>query len=112
MNEDKGNISDGYHTFDELYEHRNLLFINLCLEQPGCCYWNRNGDYTGYFCLYRDTPDGQISYHITDKHLPLIDCAIEYAEVLWDGHTSNDVIERLGKLARILNEADNSSNRK
>lgn len=24
-----GLISDGYHTFDELYEHRNVLFINL-----------------------------------------------------------------------------------
>lgn len=29
-----GDISDGYHTFDELYEHRCLLFIRLCLLQP------------------------------------------------------------------------------
>ena len=28
--EDKGNISDGYHTFNELYDHRITLFIALC----------------------------------------------------------------------------------
>lgn len=27
-------ISDGYHTFDELYEHRVLLYLNLCLHNP------------------------------------------------------------------------------
>ena len=26
---DIGACSDGYHTFDELYEHRNTLFLNL-----------------------------------------------------------------------------------
>lgn len=25
-----GEVSDGYHTFDELYEHRVALFIALC----------------------------------------------------------------------------------
>ena len=33
------NKSDGYHTFDELYEHRVLLWINLILLQhPKMCY--------------------------------------------------------------------------
>lgn len=104
--ENKGEISDGYHTFNELYEHRNLLFITLCLEQAGCCYWNRNGDYEGYFCLHRDTPYGSISYHIPDKYLPLIEDAIEFEEIAWDGHTSQDALERLEKLSNVLNGKD------
>lgn len=34
-----GDMSDGYHTFDELYEHRCLLFINLCLYRADEAYW-------------------------------------------------------------------------
>lgn len=26
----RGQLSDGYHSFDELYEHRLVLFIALC----------------------------------------------------------------------------------
>ena len=26
---EKGSVSDGFHTFDELYAHRNLLFLNF-----------------------------------------------------------------------------------
>lgn len=37
-------ISDGYHTFDELYEHRCLLFINLCLAHPNAAYWRPHYD--------------------------------------------------------------------
>jgi len=30
MTMDTGKISDGYHTFDELYDHRITLWIALC----------------------------------------------------------------------------------
>ena len=29
MDKVDGNTSDGYHTFNELYEHRHLLFITV-----------------------------------------------------------------------------------
>ena len=32
---DTNKISDGYNTFEELYEHRCLLLINLCEERRG-----------------------------------------------------------------------------
>lgn len=107
---DKGNISDGYHTFNELYDHRNLLFINLCLtwyaeRSDGTC-WNNNGNYEGYFCLYFwGHGDKQISYHIPNKYLPLvdkpfIDGGLPRIEIEWDGHTSADVIDRLKELAK------------
>jgi len=99
--------SDGYHTFDERYEHRNLLFINLCrmwIDEHSCgAWWNRNGDYEGYFCLYFEPHyrRGQISYYLPDKYLgsmapiPGERCEIPYQEREWDGHTSKDVLDRL-----------------
>jgi len=93
-------ISDGFHTFDELYEHRCLLFLNLCLQSPQlCCY---KQDYDEWFCLYMDSTCGQLSYHIPNKYLPLIEGkigAIVKELDHWDGHTSAQVIERLQKLA-------------
>jgi hypothetical protein len=97
--EDKSQISDGYHTFGELYKHRYLLFINYCLMNAKKCWWNRNGDYEGYFCLYCDLPYSdiynQISYHIPDEFLYIIKDIIPFKEMEFDGHTSNVVADRL-----------------
>jgi hypothetical protein len=90
-----GDISDGYHTFDELYDHRCLLFINLCLATPEKSAWKK--DYEDWFCLYLETDRGQISYHCPQKYLRLIESTIKHdPEYEWDGHTSADVLKRLG----------------
>jgi hypothetical protein len=109
-------ISDGYHTFGELYEHRITLYIALCklLDTaefscseglPWCKIWRsqRHSDgsiWDGWFILGIDKAKGhQITYH-----LPLSKWSeCEFAETLdkapeWDGHTSNDVLERLKNL--------------
>lgn len=93
-------ISDGYHTFDELYEHRCLLFINLCLAAVNFkSAWKQ--DYETWFCLYLETPQGQISYHIPNKYLFLIEDKIPFEpDYKWDGHTSETVLERLNLAAR------------
>lgn len=87
-------ISDGYHTFTELYEHRCTLFIALCLMQPEKCAWKDH--YDGWPVLYLETPKGQVSYHVPDRlsgaFTPYIRQDQEYK---WDGHTSADVLERL-----------------
>lgn len=89
-----GDISDGYHTFDELYQHRCLLFVNLCLLQPDAAAWKEDLD--GWFLLYLETLKGQISYHIPFKYLNLIEGRIvNCPDYKWDGHTSSDVLERL-----------------
>lgn len=102
LGKDVGQCSDGYHTFNELYDHRNLLFINLCLVRPQWARWKL--DYEGWFCLYLELPTGQISYHIQDKYLPLVkDKISQYLEgnldgvSYYDGHTSKVVLERLMK---------------
>lgn len=89
-----GDMSDGYHTFDELYEHRNMLFMNLCSVVPNQCAWRP--DYEGWFVLYWESPKGQVSYHIKNEHLPLIEKIIPRRDDwIYDGHTSKDVLERL-----------------
>lgn len=95
---DGDDISDGYHTFGELYDHRCLLFINLCLLRLDWAAWRP--DYKGWFCLYLETPAGQISYHIPDKFLSLVSSKIKRDdEYKWDGHTSSVVAIRLEELA-------------
>ena len=103
-----GETSDGYHTFNELYEHRNLLFIlsmfqNKCPSTCDCCsgmYWIAD-HYDGWDLLVvheQGVPNSQISYHVPSRLRYL------YSEVLtqrtaddhtFDGHTSKDVLDRL-----------------
>lgn len=91
-------ISDGYHTFGELYEHRCLLFIRLCLLQPEKCAWKFDIGTPGWVCLYWESPDGQISYHVPDRHRRLFEQFITQDQnYKWDGHTSDEVLGRLAK---------------
>lgn len=89
-----GDISDGYHTFNELYDHRCWLFLNLCLTDPKKCFWKP--DFEGWFCLYWESPHGQISYHLPNKMLHWAEGAFERRDDhKWDGHKSSDVLFRL-----------------
>lgn len=117
--EKTGCISDGYHTFDELYEHRITLFIALCRKIQSPLYYgdqrNIMGDdlkvwrsklhsdgtsFDGWFILGINKEKGkQITYHLPISKWE----ETEFAETLekapeFDGHTSEDVLERLNKL--------------
>lgn len=92
-------ISDGFHTFDELYEHRVLLFINLCMKMRDFATIGKtDGD---WFVMFLELPAGQISYHLHVKYLPLVAPHIT-ADLTkeWDGHDSKDVIDRLMRSVR------------
>lgn len=104
---DTGNISDGYHTFNELYEFRllyNAAFFNLIYR----------GDYTevyksklhsdgehpfgdpNWFIVVAKLPAvGQISNHYEMKDWDLFKIPEKYQAEEWDGHTSQDVAKRL-----------------
>lgn len=99
-------ISDGYHTFGELYDHRIALFIalsNLLARLGSSEYpvWKSRAHhdgtmFEGWFIAGIGLKSGkQISYH-----LPLADWdKLRSAEMImapeWDGHTPADVVERL-----------------
>ena len=90
-------ISDGYHTFDELYDHRCILFITLCLHTPLCARWKKD-HFEGWDCLYWQCSEGQVSYHVPIKYRYLYETKIERDESLqYDGHTPADCIKRLEK---------------
>lgn len=105
-------VSDGYHTFDELYDHRIELYIALCRklsQDVGSTLrkeiWRSKlhadgSSFEGWFILGILKEKGeQISYH-----LPLIKWdEVSFAETLetapeWDGHSSAEVLVRLRKI--------------
>lgn len=105
-----GQISDGYHTFDELYEHRCLLFLAVMKAHPQLAWRARAHDdgsvQEGWWVAGLNLPTGPISYHLPDRVWPLLDgTAIETRERApkWDGHTSADVLDRLGRWIALKN---------
>ena len=105
MTEEMDSISDGYHTFGELYQHRNSLFIALCRAHPEIPRWRSKlhldgTGFEGWFVLGLGKEKGkQISYHLP---LSMWEETI-FAETLdraseFDGHKSEDVLKRLKDL--------------
>lgn len=91
-------VSDGYHTFNELYKHCHLLFVHTAIAQPGAFktkFNDKKGMCDGWFILGINTSHGQISYHLPMKYWDLATVPeVEYNEG-YDGHDSEDVLERL-----------------
>ena len=103
---DTKKISDGYHTFGELYEHRCVLFFSLCvyLYRDHFVWRSKKhsdgSQYEGWFIMGIGTAaHQQISYHLPEKYWAntLFANTLERAPE-WDGHTSDDVIERIKHL--------------
>lgn len=103
---DMGEVSDGYHTFNELYEFRKLyhaLVINS---------WAKEGLYDthkskrhsdgmpcfggGWFIVMAILPTGQISNHYKMEDWDLFQCPEEeIVKQAYDGHSAEDVLKRL-----------------
>lgn len=104
-----GGTSDGYHTFDELYEFRKLY--NACLFNE----WAKQGKWDvhksarhsdgeecfggGWFIVMAQTPSGQVSNHYEMKDWNLFKCPIRETANKWDGHTPQDVMNTLKQVA-------------
>lgn len=96
-----GETSDGYHTFNELYHHRAVLFSVVCNDRHEMAWKSlKHHDgtmYDGMFIVGVETPDGQATYHYdVDPYWDMfkvkeLDMAPE-----WDGHTPAQAIERIG----------------
>jgi hypothetical protein len=101
-----GDMSDGYHTFDELYDHRIRLYLALIVS-VNCPRFYKPDHYKGWDAVYMELPTGQISYHVPVKHRKLIarHCKelTEKDGDIYDGHNSAHVIERLNIFAITKN---------
>lgn len=108
MAEDPGEISDGYHTFNELYEYRLLynasMFNELAKQNLYDVHKSRlhsDGtvpfDNPDYFIVVAELPTGQISNHYKMKDWDLFDVPVKDKANKYDGHSPKDVAERLRK---------------
>lgn len=97
-------VSDGYHTIDELYQHRILLFLLFCKTSPYVSYYKEDPNTPDWVILYLypyPYKSFQISYHVPKVYLPEIEkFAVKDPDHVWDGHTSNDVLMRLEEILR------------
>ena len=101
-----GETSDGYHTFNELYHHRAVLFSVIIKAFPELAWKAKHHHdgtmYDGMFIVGIETPYGQASYHYdVYPYWDMFQCKeLEYAPE-WDGHTPAQAIERIGKLEPV-----------
>lgn len=106
LSEEYGKVSDGYHTFDELYHHRAILFAVICNNNPELAWKSKLHDtsdmYEGMFIVGIDTPKGQATYHYDiEPYWDIFNVKELDHAPKWDGHTSDDAIMRIASLADI-----------
>lgn len=97
---DMGEVSDGYHTFNELYEHRVRLFSTLMHAFPDLSWWSRKHsdgeEWEGWILAGITTPVGEITYHLPESEIEILPEGTELElGKEWDGHTAEDVLTRL-----------------
>ena len=100
-----GETSDGYHTFNELYHHRAVLFSVIVANYPERSWKSKKHSdgtmYDGMFIVGIETPDGQATYHYNiDPYWDMFKCRELDKAPEWDGHTPAQAIERIGKLGK------------
>lgn len=98
-------ISDGYHTFRELYDFRkayNALLFNAWAKLGKYdVYKSKNheegGDpmFDGYFVVGCNTPFGQVTNHYKMDTWDLFQVEEREYAVKWDGHTPQAALQRL-----------------
>lgn len=88
-------FSDGYHTFDELYYHRMMLFAIICntyKENSWKSKLHHDGTmFDDMFIAGVETDEGQYTYHYNLEHwnefdVKVLECGPEY-----DGHMPSDI---------------------
>lgn len=104
---DIGNYSDGYHTFDELYHHRAILFSVICNQNKDLCWKSlkhHDGSmYPSMFIVGIETPEGPATYHYNaDKYWFSFNVKELPRAPKWDGHTPDDAIYRISTLNNVI----------
>ncbi len=93
-------VSDGYHTISELYDHRIALFIALMVVRDDISWrslFHADGSSVdGWFIAGMHLPTGDITYHLPMKYWSDLSAIQElHLGREWDGHTSADVVDNL-----------------
>lgn len=103
MAESIDEVSDGFHTFNELYYHRMILFAIICntYKENAWKSWKHSDNtmYKDYFIVGITTPVGDYSYHYHKKYWNKFSVKELDTAPKWDGHLPED-IERLFTLLK------------
>lgn len=92
-------ISDGYHTFGELYHHRAVLFSIICNQNKGKAWKSKLhddgtmfGEDDEMFIVGIETPEGQYTYHYhIEPYWEMFNVKeLDYAPK-YDGHKPRDI---------------------
>ena len=99
-----GETSDGYHTFNELYRHRGILFALICADHQEIAWKSRKHHdgtmYPDMFICGIDTPYGQATYHMDIQPFwDMIKARELPAAPEWDGHTPDTALNRIAAMA-------------
>ena len=101
-------ISDGHHTFGQLYKHRIILFCTLCSLLPEISWkskkhFDEENDpmFNDSFIAGINTPRGIVTYHIKLKYWDLFDIAELERAPKYDKYTDEDVIMRIKSLDEL-----------
>ena len=106
---DTGQVSDGYHTFDELYRYRMLYhaWAVKAWRQKGWTvvksHRHHDGEQClggGWFIVSAQLPSGQVSNHYEDQYWDLFDCPAVDRAPEWDGHTPQQAADRIERALR------------
>lgn len=108
---DIGDLSDGYHTFNQLYHQRAVLFatiVNQNKDKSWKSFKHSDGKYCfdsdgEWFIVGIDTPKGSYTYHYEKSYWDMFKCQELECGKEWDGHTEEDVT-RLLSLEKIDDE--------
>lgn len=97
--ETAGQISDGYHTFDELYYHRMILFSVICNTYKDKAWksWLHADEsmYDDYFIVGVTTDKGNYTYHYHKDYWDMFNVKELEKAPEWDGHKPEDITRLL-----------------
>jgi hypothetical protein len=104
-----GETSDGYHTFDDLYEHRMALTLALMQSHPELSWKSKKHHpsddkmFENFFIVGINTPAGVITYHYKLEHWDTFLGIRELPHApAWDKATPDDTPKRIRKWARQI----------
>lgn len=103
---DLGDFSDGYHTFNELYEFRklyNAAFFNELAKNKEITVYKSKRHSDGHLCfaggwfvVVAILPTGQITNHYKESDWDLFKITeVSQVQDAYDGHKSKDVAKRI-----------------
>lgn len=95
----KDDISDGSHTFGDLYFHRTVLFAVIINSHKDISYKSKQhvdgSMFPDYFVVGIHTPKGDYSYHYELQYWNYFKCPELSKAPVWDGHQPDDVTRLL-----------------